>query len=210
MTSLLVVDNHDSFTFTLVDYLLTLGATVEVVESDSLSLAAALDRPVDGFLLSPGPGHPDAAGISVALAAACIAERRPLFGVCLGHQAIARAVGIPVVRTAPVHGKPVACRHDGSGLFAGLPSPISVARYNSLTVASANGALLVNDALVANGALVANAWDDNAWDDNACDGPGILGLRHRDAPVHGVQFHPESIVSEHGHAILGAFLVICH
>lgn len=193
MTSLLVVDNHDSFTFTLVDYLLILGATVEVVESDSLSLAAALDRPVDGFLLSPGPGHPDAAGISVALAAACIAERRPLLGVCLGHQAIARAVGIPVVRTAPVHAKPVACRHDGSGLFAGLPSPISVARYNSLTVAIASDALLAN-----------------AWDANALDGPGILGLRHRDAPVHGVQFHPESIISEHGHAILGAFLAICH
>ena len=114
-------------------------------------------------------------------------QRRPLLGVCLGHQAIALAAGGTVERTAPVHGQTVTLRHDGSGLFEGLPTPYAVARYNSLTVVRVGRS------------LVANAWDDS----------GIQGLRHRDAPVHGVQFHPESIASEHGHELLGAFIRLC-
>jgi anthranilate synthase component 2 len=187
MPRLLVVDNHDSFTFTLVDYLLTLGAEVEVVESDAISLGEALARPVEGYLISPGPGRPEDAGISVALAGACIRQRRPLLGVCLGHQAIALACGGRVVRTEPVHGKTVALRHDGSGLFAGLPSPFAVTRYNSLAVTH-----LPPD-------LVPSAWD----------GDGIQAIRHVKAPAHGVQFHPESIASEHGYPLLGAFLREC-
>lgn len=184
MPRLLVVDNHDSFTFTLVDYLLTLGAEVEVVDSDALSLNEAMSRPVDGYVLSPGPGRPENAGVSVPLAKACIADRRPLLGVCLGHQAIALACGASVVRTAPVHGKSVALRHDGTGLFNGLPSPFNVTRYNSLTVADLPPTLL------------ANGWDE----------AGVQAVHHKDAPVHGVQFHPESVTSEHGHALLEAFV----
>ena len=187
MPRLLVVDNHDSFTFTLVDYLLTLGAEVEVVESDALSVADALARPVDGFLLSPGPGRPEEAGISVALARACIEEGRPLLGVCLGHQAIVEASGGRVFRTPPVHGKTVSLRHDGTGLFTGLPSPFPVVRYNSLGVSD-----LPPD-------LIPNAWDEH----------GVQAIRHARAPIHGVQFHPESIASEHGHGLLGAFLAEC-
>ncbi|CAA9507078.1 MAG: hypothetical protein AVDCRST_MAG62-297 [uncultured Sphingomonas sp.] len=187
MPRLLVVDNHDSFTFTLVDYLLTLGASVQVAESDSIGLADALALQVDGYLLSPGPGRPEYAGISVALAGACIEQRRPLLGVCLGHQAIALAAGASVIRTAPVHGKSVALRHDGSGLFSQLPSPFSVTRYNSLTVTDLPQT------------LSANAWDDH----------GVQALRHVQAPVHGVQFHPESCTSDHGHALLGRFVALC-
>ncbi|HVF82832.1 MAG TPA: aminodeoxychorismate/anthranilate synthase component II [Sphingomicrobium sp.] len=187
MPRLLVVDNHDSFTFTLVDYLLTLGAEVDVAESDNIGLADALCRPVDGIVLAPGPGRPEDAGISVALAEACIAERRPLLGVCLGHQAIALACGASVVRTPPVHGKSVELRHDGSGLFRELPPSFKVTRYNSLSVADLPPE------------LAANAWDE----------AGIQALRHRQAPVHGVQFHPESVTSEHGHALLDAFIQEC-
>jgi anthranilate synthase component 2 len=187
MPRLLVVDNHDSFTFTLVDYLLTLGADVEVVESDAISLAEALGRSVDGYLISPGPGRPEEAGMSVELAGACIGQGRSLLGVCLGHQAIALACGGRVARTPPVHGKTVALRHDGSGLFAGLPPQFAVTRYNSLTVTDLPPE------------LHANAWD----------GGDIQAVRHVQAPVHGVQFHPESIASEQGHALLRAFLREC-
>jgi anthranilate synthase component II len=184
---LLVLDNHDSFTFTLVDYLLTLGADVEVAQADAITLDSVLSRHVDGFVLSPGPGRPESAGISVPLARACMAERRPLLGVCLGHQAIAVAAGGVVEKRPPIHGKSVELTHDRTGLFDGLPSPFRVARYNSLTVT----------AIPPN--LCANAWDQ----------AGIQGLRHVDAPVHGVQFHPESIASEHGHDLLARFLPMC-
>jgi len=185
---LLVVDNHDSFSFTLVDYLLTLGARVEVVQSDSVSVAEALNCAVDGFLLCPGPGRPEQAGISVGLARACIEQRRPLLGVCLGQQAIGLACGAQLVRVAPVHGKIGPVRHQAAGLFQGLPSPLQVARYHSLALAA-----LPDD-------LVATAWSDDGV---------IQGVAHRLAPVHGVQFHPESIGSEHGHVILRRYLELC-
>jgi anthranilate synthase component II len=185
----LVVDNVDSFTFMLVDYLATLGAEIVVKRNDAIGVDEAIGAGTDGILISPGPGTPEAAGISVALAAACIERRHPLLGVCLGHQAIALACGSPVERTHPVHGKVATVRHDGSGLFAGLPSPFAATRYHSLAVSDPRPP------------LVANAW--------AADGT-VMAMRHADAPVHGVQFHPESVASEQGKPLLAAFLEICH
>lgn len=180
----LVIDNFDSFTFTLVDYLRQLGAHVRVERNDSITVdtAMAMQCPI---MISPGPGTPAQAGISVALAGACIAGRQPLLGVCLGHQAIAMALGGQVTRIGPVHGKASPVRHDSSGVFAGLPSPIAATRYHSLAATR-----LAEP-------LVANAWSDDGV---------VMGLRHVAAPVHGVQFHPESIASEHGLGILRNFL----
>ena len=132
----LVVDNFDSFTFTLVDYLKTLGAEVRVERNDAISIGDALEPGHEAILVSPGPGRPEDAGISMGLAAACIERRRPLLGVCLGHQAIAISCGSAVERTPPVHGKIASVRHDASGLFAGLPSPLAATRYHSLPVAA--------------------------------------------------------------------------
>jgi anthranilate synthase component 2 len=186
--SILAIDNYDSFTFTLVDYLRILQAAVTVEKNDTITVREALNGPFDGFLISPGPGTPEQSGISIALAAACIAARRPLLGICLGHQAIAVACGSKVERVPPVHGKVEAVRHDGSGLFAGLASPLAVTRYHSLAVPEARPP------------LVANAWT----------GDGLpMAMRHTEAPAHGLQFHPESIGSEHGHAMLGRFLELC-
>lgn len=171
----------------LADYLRVAGADVEVVRSSNLSVEQALAHETDGFVISPGPGTPAEAGISVALAAACIDRKRPLLGVCLGHQAIALACGQSVERTRPIHGKTAAIRHDGSGLFVGLPSPMSVTRYHSLAVP------------VAQAPLLANAWTEDGT---------VMAMRHADAPVHGVQFHPESVASDHGHALIANFLAI--
>lgn len=184
----LAIDNYDSFTFTLVDYLRDAGAEVTVRRNDAISLRETLAGPFDGFLISPGPGRPEDAGISVELAAACIETARPLLGVCLGHQAIALACGQKVDRVPPMHGKIAAIRHDGSGLFGALPTPFAATRYHSLAI---------NDPAPP---LIANAWSEDGV---------IMAIRHADAPVHGVQFHPESIASEHGHAMLGAFLSMC-
>lgn len=185
---LLVVDNHDSFSFTLVDYLLTLGAAVDVVQSDGVSVADAMQRTADGILLCPGPGRPEDAGISVPLARACIDARRPLLGVCLGLQAIGLACGAEVIRVAPVHGKAEPVSHVGTGLFEGLPSPLTVTRYHSLALGT------LPDELEATA--------------HSPDGV-IQAVAHRNAPAHGVQFHPESVASEHGHALLSRFLDIC-
>ena len=182
---ILALDNYDSFTFTLVDYLASAGADVTVVRNDALTVSEAISGPFNGFMISPGPGKPQDAGISVALASACIAEKRPLLGVCLGHQAIALACGQDVERVCPVHGKISSLRHDNSGLFAGLPIPMNVTRYHSLAVTKTEPP------------LVANAWTEDGV---------IMGLRHAHAPVHGVQFHPESVASENGHALIQAFL----
>ncbi|HXH52900.1 MAG TPA: aminodeoxychorismate/anthranilate synthase component II [Sphingomicrobium sp.] len=188
-SSVLVVDNYDSFTFTLVDYLTTLGARVRVERNDAISIDDALDAEHSAILISPGPGSPEEAGISVPLAAACIAARRPLLGVCLGHQAIAIACGSEVARVPPIHGKVATVRHDRTGLFAGLQSPMAATRYHSLAVP--------NPQLP----LFANAWSDDKL---------VMAFRHASAPVHGVQFHPESIASQHGHALLRAFLALTH
>ena len=185
---ILVIDNVDSFTFMLVDYLAALGADVVVKRNDALSAEEAVRSGSDGILISPGPGAPADAGISVALAAACIDRELPLLGVCLGHQAIALACGSTVERSYPVHGKPAQVSHDGSGLFAGLPSPFAATRYHSLSVPDPTPP------------LIANAWSEDGT---------VMAMRHASAPVHGVQFHPESVASEQGKPFLKAFLEIC-
>jgi len=186
---ILVLDNYDSFTWNLVHYLRELGAEVRVARNDELSVQAALASGAAGFLISPGPGTPDEAGISLELVAACAQAGRPLLGVCLGHQAIGRHFGGQVVRTAPIHGKTCAVRHDGSGLFTGLPSPFTATRYHSLAVAA--------DSVPAT--LLVNATAEDAT---------VQGIRHRHLPIHGVQFHPESVASACGHALLANFLEI--
>ena len=188
MPLILAIDNYDSFTFTLVDYLLSLGAEVRVERNDSIDVDQAMASGAHGYLISPGPGEPQDAGISLQLAAACIEQNKPLLGVCLGHQAIGLACGASVERVAPMHGKIAEVRHDGSGLFADLPSPIAATRYHSLAVIDPRLPLL------------ANGW--------SVDGL-VMGMRHQSAPVHGVQFHPESVASEHGHSLLNAFLRLC-
>lgn len=185
---ILVIDNVDSFTFMLVDYLAALGAEVAVKRNDALTVAEAISSNADGILISPGPGTPQDAGISVALARACIDRGQPLLGVCLGHQAIAMACGSAVERTWPVHGKVATVRHDGSGLFAGLPSPFAATRYHSLAVVEPRPP------------LIANAWSDDGT---------VMAMRHSEAPVHGIQFHPESVASEQGRPLLKAFLETC-
>jgi len=187
---ILVVDNYDSFTWNLVHYLREIGAEVRVERNDSLSAAEAMASGADAILISPGPGTPDEAGISLALVAACAEQRRPLLGVCLGHQAIGQHFGGRVARAPRVmHGKVSDISHDGSGVFAGLPSPFTATRYHSLALAP--------DRIP--GCLTVNA--------HAPDG-SVQGLRHRALPIHGVQFHPESIASEHGHALLANFLTL--
>jgi anthranilate synthase component II len=183
---ILVIDNYDSFTWNLVHYLREIGAEVRVERNDTLSAADALATGADAFLISPGPGTPDEAGISLELVAACADGRRPLLGVCLGHQAIGQYFGGAVVRTAPMHGKTCEVRHDATGLFAGLPSPFVAARYHSLAIAPGS----------VPACLAVNATAEDAT---------VQGLRHRALPLHGVQFHPESIASEHGRALLRNF-----
>jgi anthranilate synthase component 2 len=187
---ILIVDNYDSFTWNLVDYLRTLGAEVRVERNDALSPAEALGIGADAYLISPGPGGPDGAGMSLGLVGASAEARRPLLGVCLGHQSIAAWFGAKVVRAArAVHGKTCPVEHDGTGLFAGLPSPLTAARYHSLVVAP--------ETLPSS--LMVNATADDAT---------VQGIRHRELPIHGLQFHPESIASDYGHAILANFLAV--
>ncbi len=185
---ILVIDNYDSFTWNLVHYLMELGAAVEVVRNDAVSAAQALASGAQGFLISPGPCTPNEAGISLDLVAACADSSMPLLGVCLGHQAIGQHFGGRVVRGGLMHGKTSPVSHDGSGLFAGLPSPFTATRYHSLVVEEVPDTLLVN------------ATADDAH---------VMGFRHATLPIHGVQFHPESIATEHGHALLANFLRVC-
>ena len=182
---ILVVDNYDSFTWNLVHYLMELGADVRVERNDALSAAQAIATGADAFLISPGPCTPNEAGISLDLVAACADAGKPLLGVCLGHQAIGQHFGGHVVRGGLMHGKTSPVSHDGSGVFAGLPSPFTATRYHSLIVEDVPDCLAVN----------ATAGD-----------AAVMGLRHQTLPIHGVQFHPESIATEHGHALLANFL----
>ena len=184
---LLLIDNVDSFSFMLADTLRVAGADVRVERNDALDVAQALSLGHDGIVISPGPGAPLDAGISVALAAACVAQRRPMLGVCLGHQALALACGGEVGRTTPMHGKIAEVRHDGSGLFAGLPSPMAATRYHSLA------ATALPEALIANA--------------RSADGT-VMAIRHLHAPAHGIQFHPESVATEHGAALIAAFVAL--
>ena len=192
-SDILVVDNYDSFTFNLVHYLMELGAEVRVERNDALSAREAVASGARGFLISPGPCTPAQAGISLDLVAACADAGKPLLGVCLGHQAIGQHFGGEVVRGGLMHGKTSTVEHDGSGLFAGLPSPFTATRYHSLIVEDVPACLAVNATATTPGDAAA----------------AVMGFRHVELPIHGVQFHPESIATEHGHALLANFLRLC-
>jgi len=185
---ILVIDNYDSFTWNLVHYLMELGAEVEVVRNDAISAGQAISSGAAGFLLSPGPCTPNEAGISLDLVGACADAGKPLLGVCLGHQSIGQWFGGKVVRGGLMHGKVSPVTHDGTGLFEGLPSPFIATRYHSLIVEQVPECLVVN----------ATSDDEH-----------VMGFRHQTLPIHSVQFHPESIATEHGHAMLANFLKVC-
>ena len=184
---ILVIDNYDSFTWNLVHYLMELGARVEVVRNDAISAGQALSSGAKAFLLSPGPCTPNEAGVSLDLVAACANAGAPLLGVCLGHQAIGQHFGGKVVRGGLMHGKTSPVTHDGTGLFAGIPSPFTATRYHSLIVEDIPADLVVN----------ATSEDGS-----------VMGFRHATLPIHSVQFHPESIATEHGHDMLANFMTI--
>lgn len=190
MTQLILIDNYDSFTYNLLHYFAELGAEVEVVRNDALTAAQALAHPSAGIVISPGPSNPDHAGICLELvkANADTPSPKPLFGVCLGHQAIGQAFGGKVVRGEPMHGKVSAIHHQNTGLFTGLNQPLEVTRYHSL--------ILERDSLPECLAITAETSEDGV----------IMGIQHRELPIHGVQFHPESIASQQGHELLANFL----
>lgn len=182
---ILVLDNYDSFTWNLVHYLMELGVEVQVVRNDALTANEAIASNAQGFLISPGPCTPNEAGISLDLVGACAELGKPLLGVCLGHQSIGQYFGGKVVRGGLMHGKTSPVSHDGTGLFTDLPSPFTATRYHSLIVTDIPDSLVVN----------ATAEDGS-----------VMGFRHASLPIHSVQFHPESIATEHGHAMLANFL----
>ncbi|MCC0016402.1 MAG: aminodeoxychorismate/anthranilate synthase component II [Rhodobiaceae bacterium] len=186
---IILIDNYDSFTWNLVHYIGELGARVEVHRNDKITVAEVMEKRPEGIVLSPGPCTPNEAGICLELVEKA-GPHIPLFGVCLGHQTIGQVYGGKVVRAGALfHGKTSVISHDGTGVFAGLPDRFTATRYHSLTVAPES---LPNT-------LSANAHTDDGT---------IMGLRHAEHPVHGVQFHPESIASEHGHALIRNFLDI--
>ena len=185
----LLIDNYDSFTYNLFHFLGELGAEVVVRRNDAIAPEEALALGPQGIVISPGPCDPDRAGVCLDLIGAA-ADKVPILGVCLGHQAIGQAFGGKVVRAeAPMHGKLSQVSHRGEGVFADLPSPFSATRYHSLVVERES----LPDALE-----VTAETEDGV----------LMGLRHKELPVHGVQFHPESIASEHGHALLRNFLAL--
>jgi anthranilate synthase component 2 len=189
---LLMIDNYDSFTWNLVQYLQTLGAEVRVERNDALSVAQIEALAPERIVISPGPRTPSVAGVSVEVIRT-LGARVPILGVCLGHQSLGQAYGGDVVRARTImHGKTSRIRHEGKGVFAGLPDGYEATRYHSLVVSQ--------DTLPD--CLEVTAWTDR--DDGSVD--EIMGLRHREHPVQGVQFHPESILTEHGHALLKNFL----
>jgi len=185
MMRVLVIDNYDSFAYNLVQYLGELGATVDAVRNDRASVDELLERDYTRLVVSPGPCTPNEAGISVEAVRRFAEAGIPTLGVCLGHQSIAQAFGGRVIRHQPVHGKATEIEHDGRSIFEGLPSPLTVGRYHSLIV------------------------EDQLPDEleRTAEGDGVLmGLRHRGLPAEGVQFHPESVLTEHGRALLANFL----
>ena len=185
---LLLIDNYDSFTFNLVHFLGELGAECSVWRNDALDVQQAMAMRPEGIILSPGPCDPNKAGICLALTEAAAETNTPLLGVCLGHQTIGQAFGGKVVRAAEiVHGKMGAMHHEEKSVFKGLPSPLLATRYHSLVV----------ERETLPECLEVSAWLEDGT---------IMGLQHREKPIHGVQFHPESIRSEHGHAMLKNFL----
>jgi para-aminobenzoate synthetase component 2 len=188
-TRILVVDNYDSFVFTIVGYLQQIGAQCEVVRNDAVSPADGAD--FDGVLVSPGPGTPQDAGVSMAMIAACAERSQPMLGVCLGHQALGVVLGATVNRAPElVHGKTSRVHHEGTGVLNGLPSPFTATRYHSLTI---------DPATVAD-PLVSTAHTDSGV---------VMAVRHRSLPLEGVQFHPESVLTQGGHRLFANWLVTC-
>jgi anthranilate synthase/aminodeoxychorismate synthase-like glutamine amidotransferase len=183
---ILVVDNYDSFVYNLVQYLGELGAEPVVYRNDAIDLQGAKELGAAGILISPGPGRPEGAGVTLELIGE-LGASVPVLGICLGHQAIGQAFGGRVVRHAVMHGKTSEITHDGRGVFAGLPDPLTATRYHSLVVAA--------DSVPAQ--LEVSAWTEDGI---------VMGLRHRALPIEGVQFHPESILTEGGHQLLGNWL----
>ena len=184
----LLIDNYDSFTYNLLHFMGELGAEVEVRRNDVLSADDAIAFGAEGIVISPGPCDPDRAGICLDLVARAAERRVPVLGVCLGHQSIGQAFGARVVRAPkPMHGKLSRIGHDGSGVFAGIDSPFQATRYHSLTL---------DPGSIPDGLRVTAASEDGV----------IQGIVHTDLPLHGVQFHPESIASEHGHRLLQNFI----
>ncbi len=196
MTRILVVDNYDSFVYTIVGYLDQLGAETVVVRNDAVPPVGERAG-YDGVLISPGPGTPKAAGESMQVIEDCAAAGLPMLGVCLGHQALGEVFGATVTHApALMHGKTSRVLHDGEGVLAGLPSPFTATRYHSLAVVDGT----VPDELI----VTARSEPDPEG------GPGvIMGLQHRDLPLHGVQFHPESVLTEGGHRLLANWLEVC-
>ena len=189
---LLMIDNYDSFTYNLVQYLQALGAEVEVVRNDALTVDDIVRRAPSHIVISPGPCTPNEAGVSLDVIER-LGPTTPILGVCLGHQAIGQAYGGHVIRAGRImHGKTSRIRHEGKGVFAGLPDAYEATRYHSLVVERSS----------LPEALEVTAWTEN--EDGSFE--EIMGLRHREYPVEGVQFHPESILTEHGHALLKNFL----
>jgi para-aminobenzoate synthetase component 2 len=189
MARILVIDNYDSFVFNLVQYLQQLGAECTVVRNDEVEASEA--SKYDGVLISPGPGTPDKAGVSIAMINYCAEHSIPLFGVCLGHQAIGEAFGATVSRAPELlHGKTSQVIHNGTGVFANLPSPFTATRYHSLAVERDT----VPAVLEITGAT---------------DSGVVMSMRHTSLPIEGVQFHPESVLTEHGHQMLANWLVKC-
>ena len=188
---LLMIDNYDSFTFNLVQYLGELGAAVEVVRNDTVTIEEFSRRDPTGVVISPGPGEPADAGISIAVVHACAARALPLLGVCLGHQAIGEAFGGKIVRARSImHGKVSQIEHDGRGLFEGVATPFEATRYHSLVVEESSCPEVLE--------VTARTADGE-----------IMGLRHRELPIEGVQFHPESILTAEGKNLLDNFLGCC-
>ena len=189
MTRILVVDNYDSFVYTIVGYLEQLGADCTVVRNDAVPATDA--AAYDGVVVSPGPGAPEDAGVSLEIIRECARLAKPMFGVCLGHQALGVFAGATVGRAPELlHGKTSLVHHDGTGVLEGLPSPFTATRYHSLTI--------VPETLP--GELVATGHTDSGL---------VMAVRHRDLPLHGVQFHPESVLTEGGHRMLANFLAMC-
>jgi anthranilate synthase/aminodeoxychorismate synthase-like glutamine amidotransferase len=185
MTRVLVVDNYDSFTYNLVQYLGELGADLDVVRNDVATVDELLERAPDRVVVSPGPCTPAEAGISVEAMRRFPEAGIPTLGVCLGHQSLAEAFGGKVIRHEPVHGKTTTIEHDGQGIYAGLKGALTVGRYHSL---------VVDEDL------------PDVFTKTSVGGGVIMGIRHRELPVEGVQFHPESVLTEHGKTMLGNFL----
>ncbi len=187
---LLLIDNYDSFTYNIVQYLGDLGAEPAVYRNDKITVKEVFAQKPDGIIISPGPCNPDQAGICLDLITECAKQSMPLFGVCLGMQAMGQAFGGDVIRApAPMHGKISAMTHDGQSVFKGLPSPLQATRYHSLIVDKKT--------LPADLTITAESEDGL-----------IMGLAHKTLPLHGVQFHPESIATEHGHTMLKNFLAM--